>query len=168
MAVLIGIVSVFTLGITHSIADQPKTKFSGMITATDIHNAGIHVDDIEDHHITLTEGEGTNVSTGEQKFMDEAEVGIFGTSDHIKGTGTGRGYAKMSLGDDVVFLKHEGTVTTTPSSKGNRNTTFEGIFSFTKGSGQYKNIRGSGTYKGKYISKRIYTVKWEGEYFIKK
>jgi hypothetical protein len=167
MGIVIGMAFVLVTSVPPTIADQKKTKFSGTITATDIHNAGIHVDDIEDHHITLTEGEGTNVSTGEHKFMDGAAIGIFGTSDHIKGTGTGRGYAKMSLGDDAVYLQYEGSITTTLLSNGKPFSGFKGTFSFIKGNGPFVNIQGSGTYIGEYISRTIYVVEWEGEYIIK-
>ena len=149
--------------------DPEKThRVSGKITATDIHQAGIHVDETDDHHMTLSEGEGTNDSTGKSKFMDRAQVAVFGTSDHFGGTGTGRGYARMSLEGDRVFLKHEGNFTTTKLSDEKWTRTLKGTFSFAKGTGRYKNISGTGTYKGNYISKSIYVIEWEGEYTIKK
>ena len=166
--IFVVLTSIFTISSSPLMAEEKRLKVSGMITATAIHSAGVHIDDVEGHNLTLEEGEGTNKSTGEQEFLHGAQVTFFGTSDHVMGNGTGRGYAKLALGDDAVFLKHEGTVETRPPTKGIRNTTFKGTFSFYKGTGRYKNIQGSGTYKGRYISKTIYIAEWEGEYITKK
>jgi len=73
-----------------------------------------------------------------------------GMADHINGTGVGQGYAKIMLGKDTVYLKHE-----------------EGTFFFYQGKGRFKNIQGTGTYQGRYISQTIYTLEWEGDYRIK-
>ena len=156
------------MSLTASKDPQNTHRVSGKITATDIHRAGIQVDETDDHHMTLTEGEGTNDSTGKSGFMDGAQVAVFGTSDHFGGTGTGRGYARMSLDGDTVFLKHEGSFTSTMLSDEKLKRTMKGSFSFAKGSGRFKNISGTGTYKGNYISKKIYVIEWKGEYMIKK
>jgi len=168
IAITIFIAFTWALALTASLAEQKKFKVSGVITAAEIHSAGVHIDDLEGHNMTLEEGEGTNKNTGVHEFMDGAPVTVFGSSDHVMGNGTGHGYAKLSMGDDAVFMKHEGTVEAKPPTQGIRNTTFKGTFSFYKGLGRYKNIQGTGTYRGRYISKRIYTAEWEGEYLIAK
>ena len=168
IAITIFIAFTWVLASTASLAEQKRFKVSGVITAAEIHSAGVHIDDLEGHNMTLEEGEGTNKSTGAHEIMDGAPVTVFGTSDHVMGNGTGYGYAKLSMGDDVIFMKHEGTVETKAPTQGIRNTTFKGTFSFYKGLGRYKNIQGTGTYRGQYISNRIYTVEWEGQYLIAK
>ena len=75
---------------------------------------------------------------------------------------------KLTKKDDTVFAKWKGSVMTTLSAEGTPVTTFEGSFSYIKGTGHFENIHGGGTYKGRFISKTIYTVEWEGEYFIEK
>jgi uncharacterized protein affecting Mg2+/Co2+ transport len=57
---------------------------------------------------------------------------------------------------------------TTISPEGKPVTTLEGSWTYTKGTGKYENIQGSGSYKGKLISRTIFIIEWEGEYFIKK
>ena len=163
----ISLVLLFALGVTTSLAQQ-KIKVSGKHTLAYTPGATINVGDTEDHIISLREFEGTNVSTGKEKFMDGAlDVGMT-FADLVKGSGPYQGYGKMSLNGDVIFWKHQGKAATTLSPEGKPVTTSEGSFTWTKGTGKYENIQGAGTYKGKYISKTIVIVEWEGEYFIKK
>jgi len=163
----ISLVLIFTLGMTTSIAQQ-KIKVSGKHTLATINQTTINVGDTEHHIISLSEFEGTNVSTGDKKFMDGAmDVGMSFT-DIIKGTGPHQGYGKMSLNGDAISWKHKGKSITTLSPEGKPITTLEGSFTWTTGSGKYENIQGSGTYKGKYISTAIFVIEWKCEYFIKK
>ena len=155
-------------GATTSMAQQKGTKVSGTITAANVYLQAINLDDAKGHRLAIAQSEGTNATAGANPFMDGAEVMIAGTDDLVNGTGTGAGYTKISKGDDAVYLKREAKITTEVPPKGQPVTTFEGTFTFIKGTGQYQNIQGSGTYKGKYISKTIYTVEWEGEYTLEK
>ena len=167
LMVFVGLALGLTAYSTPSLAKEKQFKVAGIMTATTFHSAVIHMDDQEGHNLSLEEGEGTNKSTGEHSFLDGAQVMIMGMADHVNGTGVGKGYAKMMLGKDAVYLKHEGIVSTKPPKQGLRNTKFEGTFSFYQGTGQFKNIQGTGTYQGRYISRTIYILEWEGEYRIK-
>jgi hypothetical protein len=46
--------------------------------------------------------------------------------------------------------------------------TVKGTYTYTKGTGKYEGIQGSGTYQGMMIGKGILSLDVEGEYFIKK
>ncbi len=167
IGLFISLVLIFTLGVTTSIAQQ-KIKIAGKHTLTFTKQNNINVGDIEGHIITLNEFEGFNVSTGEEKFMDGAlDVGM-GFDDLVMGNGTHEGYGNFSLNGDVIFWKHQGNTATTISPEDKPVTTFEGSWTWTKGTGKYENIQGSGTYKGKLMSKTIFIMDWEGVYFIKK
>jgi hypothetical protein len=155
-------------GATASKAQQNGTKVSGTIIAANVFLQVINLDDTKGHRLSLAQSEGTNTNTGPHAFLDEGEVMIAGTDDLVNGTGPGLGYTKIVKGEDAVYLKREAKITTTIPPKGEATTTFEGTFTFTKGAGQYQNIRGSGTYKGKYVSKTIYRIEWEGEYTLEK
>src|SRR4030066_392580 len=48
--------------------------------------------------------------------------------------------------------------------QGQPQTTFKGNFTYIAGTGQYKNIEGSGQYTGAFTSPTSYTVEWEGKY----
>jgi hypothetical protein len=147
---------------------QQKTKIAGKITSAYVMEEKLNVGDAEDHIISLGESEGANVSTGENKFMDGAGVVNMSFSDIVKGNGPHQGYIKFAKNGDSVFAGWNGKIATIFSEEGAPITTFEGIFTYIKGTGRFENIQGSGTYKGKFISEKEYAVEWEGEYFIKK
>jgi hypothetical protein len=146
---------------------QQKFKIAGKATAAYTVREKIDVGDTEGHSLYLLKSEGFNENTGENKFMDGAEAVWFAISDYIKGNGPHTVYSKLSLNDNTVYSKAEGKTTTTLSPEGKPVVTFEGSFSFIKGTGEYKKIQGSCTYKGKLVSSVIIVNEWEGEYFIK-
>ncbi len=162
----ISLVLIFGLCVSSLMAQQ-KFKIAGKTTAAYTVREVVEVGDIEGHSLYLLKNEGFNESTGEHKFMDGAEADWFGIADYIKGNGSHTVYTKLSLNDNVVYAKAEGKTTTILSPEGKPVTTFEGSFNFTKGTGKYKNIQGSCTYKGKLVSSVIIVNEWEGEYFIK-
>ena len=168
MVSCMGLALMVASGATFSMAQQNGTKVSGTIIAANVFLQAINLDDAKGHRLSLARSEGTNTSTGPHAFLDGGEVMIAGTDDLVNGTGPGLGYTKIVKGEDAVYLKREAKITTTISPQGEATTTFEGTFTFTKGAGQYQNIRGSGTYKGKYVSKTIYSIEWEGEYTLEK
>lgn len=167
MGLFISLALIFSLSVTTSEAQQ-KTKAAGKMTVAYTNQETIEVGDAEGHIISLGESEGINVSTGMPEFMNGAQVVNLSFGDLVKGNGPHQGYVKFAKKGDTVIAKWEGKVTTTLSAEGTPITTFAGTFSWIKGTGQFGNIQGSGTYKGEFISKTIYTSDWEGEYSIKK
>jgi hypothetical protein len=163
----VSLVLIFALGVTNSIAQQ-KIKIAGKMTGATTTLDSIIVGDVDGHLISLYTSEGVNVSTGKHKFMDGAQYVNAGYGDYVMGSGPGEGYGQMSTNGDVVFLKYQLELVTTLSPDGKPVVTFEGSYTYTKGIGKYEGIRGSGTYKAKFISRTIWVLEWEGEYFIKK
>jgi hypothetical protein len=75
----------------------------------------------------------------------------------------------LMFGDDYCYFKttEETEITTTLSADGTPTAVIEvAQLTWIKGTGQFKNIQGSATAKGRYISKNIYIVELEGEYWI--
>ena len=167
IGLFISLVLIFALGVTTLIAQQ-KIKVTGKVTFALTIQDSINVGDTEGHMISLSELDGFNVSAGEEKFMDGSQFVSMGFDDLVMGNGTHQGYGNFSLNEDVIFWKYRGNTVTTISSEGKPVTTLEGSFTFTNGTGKYENIQGSGTYKGKPMSRTITIMEWEGEYFIKK
>jgi hypothetical protein len=167
MVLFMGIAFIFTVG-TAPLAAQEMTKISGKMTlAAEMQNM-VEIGDTEGHTFNFSVFEGTNSSTGTRKFMDGANVVNVAVSDLVKGNGTHQTYATISKKDDAIIAKCQGKNVAKMSAEGESMMTFEGTFTYVGGKGRYKNIQGKGTYKGKYISKKIYVVEWEGEYVIKK
>lgn len=166
--VLIIILSFVVLFSFTSLMAQDKMNFAGQITSTYVDRPVLKFDDTEGHIIFISKWEGVNVSKGDNKFMDGADVSFVTYGDYIKGNGPFWGYAKLSLNEEEVYSKIEGKATTKLSPKGKPITTFKGTLTFTKGTGQFKGIQGTVTYENRMISKRIMVSELEGYYFIKK
>ncbi len=158
-------VSILTLGMAASLA-QEKYQIKGNSTYAIIDHQGAFLDDVMGTLLSMSKMEGVNYSTGAKEFMDEAR--LLSVMRHDNMDGTSQGYSKFTKNDDVVYFKSETRLNNTLSDEGNPVTTFEGNFTAIKGTGQYDNIRGSGTFKGRYLSGYILYVDWEGEYWIDK
>jgi hypothetical protein len=154
--------SVLAFCATQSLAQEKvKVKFRAFAVVTEMEK--FEVGDTEGHYIGILQNKGV---TSDGKF-----VRYFTTrSDLIKGNGTLSGYGKyVEVKDgDAYFVKFDGSVSTTKSPEGKLKITFNGPYSYAKGTGKYENIQGGGTFSGGYIGKGIMSVDVEGEYFIKK
>jgi hypothetical protein len=159
------LVLILALCLVYSSA-QEKMKIGGEMTVKYFTQEIQEIGDAAGHAVTLSTLEGISKSTGEQTFMDSAKVLIIGMTDATQGNGYAWGYAKMTLGDDEVFAKYKGKVTTT-ISEGNPITIFKVEAKFIKGAGKYANIQGGYKAKAKLISETELAIKWEGAYVIK-
>ena len=157
------LVFMFAFCLVYSSA-QEKMKIGGEITATYVTQEPQEIGDAEGHIVNLSTLEGINKGR-EQTFMDGAKVLITGMSDTTQGNGAAWGYAKLTLGDDEVFAKYKGKVTTT-MSEGNPSTTYELEAEYIKGAGKYASIQGGYKAKATVISETEIAIKWEGEYII--
>lgn len=164
--IIMGLVLIMVLTVTTSMAQQKK-MIAGKMTCANLTQNRIDVGDTEGHMVSFQEYEGVNMSTGKDNFLDGGQVSGMTFGDLIKGTGPHQGYGNTAMNGDVVFWKYAGKTVTTLSPEGKPIITFEGTITFTKGTGKYENIQGTGTYKGKYISKMIWKNEWKGEYIIK-
>lgn len=166
MALFISVALVFAIGVMPATAQQ-KIKVAGKMTMTQTKRDTTAIGDMENHFLSLNEYEGTNVSTGENEFLDGAKVVNASFADLVKGNGPHQGYVELSQKGEAVVAKWEGRVTTV-SGKDGLIITFEGTISWINGTDQFENIQGNGTYKGQFTSKTTYTCDWEGEYSIGK
>jgi hypothetical protein len=151
-----------------SLNAQDATKISGKLSATYTQMDSIVVGDEMGHLIGLTVSDGKNVSTGEHAFMDGAKVTNMGYSDLIKGNGIQQGYVKFEKEGGTTFARWEGKVTTVLDTAGTPVSNFKGTFTYVKGTGKFKGIKGSGTYTGGLTSMTEYAVEWQGKYLIEK
>jgi len=161
----------FVLALVLGVANlsaQETTKISGKITATYTNQDSIVVGDIIGHVLFMSTSEGKNVNTGEHAFMDGAQIVNMSYSDLIQGSGVHNGYVNFTRNGDAIYAKWEGKVTTVQTAEGAPATSFEGNLTYTKGTGKFENIKGNGTFKGKFISKTEYFVEWQADYSLEK
>jgi hypothetical protein len=148
------------------LAAQEKMKIGGKAEVEYTKREAMDIGDVEGHMMTLSQLAGTNKSTGENMFMDGADVTIYGFSDSIKGNGHAMGYSRTKLGDDCVFIEYKGEVKTT-LVEGKPVTVFETTCKFIKGTGKYENIQGEYTATAKMVSETKMVIESQGYYFIK-
>ena len=158
---------ILTLGVATAEAQQ-KYQIAGKQTMAFTKQERSMVGDVESHMLSLVEVEGVNLSTGSTEFCNGAQVINLIFSDLVNFSGPIQGYSIIKKGNDSFHAKFEGKITTTTSSDGTPLTTIEATMTWIKGTGKYQNIKGGGTAKGRYIASNIYTLDWEGEYWIEK
>jgi hypothetical protein len=104
-----------------------------------------------------------DTTTSSDPDWDGTEVMVYGQSDEVAGTGTHRGYnRRLYKNGDTTYSSYEGTHKTTVKEDGSRETTIEGTYKFTGGTGKFKNIKGGGTYRGKVTAEGAFS-EFEGE-----
>ena len=87
----------------------------------------------------------------------------YGQGDAVAGTGTHRGYVRrLHKNGDITYGSYEGMHKTTVKEDGSSETTWEGTYKVTGGTGKFKNIQGGGTYRGKVTAEGPST-EFEGE-----
>ena len=162
MLILVTLASIIALGVTTALAQEMvRVEFKAFAVTTKMEK--FKVDGTEGHFVTLAESKGV---TSDGKFTRY----FTSRSDLIKGNGTISGYGKyVDIKDgDAYFAKYQGTAYTTKSPEGKLKIIFTGTYSYTKGTGKFTNIQGSGTFKGGFLGKGIISVDVEGQYIIKK
>jgi hypothetical protein len=166
-ALLVCVALVFAIGVLPSSA-QERMKIAGKMTLNQPTRQAMEIGDTPGHEIALGQAQGINISTGEHKFMDSAQVVNMAFDDLTQGNGPEQGYVRLAQKADTVIIKWQGQIGTTLAADKTQKTTFQGAWYTTKGTGQFQNIQAKGSYKGEFVSKTEYTVDWEGEYLLLK
>lgn len=114
------------------------------------------------HQVTLTRLQEVDYSS--EPGFEEVRVSAVSFSDLTAGTGSHRGYrVGTHANGERTFMGFEGITKTVMKPNGSPETTFEGKWWYTAGTGKFKGIKGSGTYNGK-VTKAGFTYEWDGEY----
>ena len=105
-----------------------------------------------------------DTTTSSDPDLNGTEQIAYEQGDEVAGTGTHRGYfVRLHKNGDIDYGTYEGTHKTTVKEDGSwETTTWEGTFKVTGGTGKFKNIKGSGTYRGKATAEGAST-EFEGE-----
>jgi hypothetical protein len=102
-------------------------------------------------------------TTSSDPDWNETEQIDYSQADQVAGTGTNRGYFRgLHKNGDTHYGSWEGTHKTTVKEDGSSETTWESTWKNHGGTGKFKNIKGSGTARGKATAEGAST-EWEGE-----
>jgi hypothetical protein len=90
-------------------------------------------------------------TTSSDPDINETELTVYEQDDEVAGTGTARGYfRRLHKNGDIDYGTYEQTHKTTVKEDGSwEATTWEGTYKVIGGTGKFKNIKGSGTFRGK-------------------
>ena len=105
-----------------------------------------------------------DTTTSPEPEWNETEQTIYEQSDSVAGTGTHRGYfRRFHKNGDTDYGSYEGTHKTSVKEDGSWETTWEGAWKTHGGTGKFKNIKGSGTGRGKATAEEGALTEFEGE-----
>ena len=132
-------------------------SFAGRATSQTI----ISLPDVSNHDLSLVEIRGVQKSTDQN--WDNAKITYWGTADVIAGNGPQRGYFVNEHADgDRDFGIFEGKIITTGGE-----VTIEGSWKYTGGTGNFQELTGGGTYKGRMTSPTEVENTWAGTYELR-
>ena len=118
----------------------------------------VSLTDIPGHQIQVAEIRGSQSSNDEN--WNKAELTYWGVADIINGNGTQRGYFANERADgDRDCGTFEGRITTAEGQ-----TTLEGTWQTTSGTGKFRGVKAGGTYSGRMTSPTDIEMTWEGHY----
>lgn len=149
---------------TATITTPTAVKISGQAELQYSKREAIDVPGREGHMLALGEVRGTNQDTSASDFFAGASAVNVETADLMQGNGTHQGYYTMRNGGDAVTAKWHGTVTTVLAPDQQPQTSFNGTWEYTQGTGRYSGIQGSGVYAGEFLALDRYLVRWQGEW----
>jgi hypothetical protein len=133
-------------------------NIAGAFTAHVTAQSAFTAADQPNHQLQLVEIHATQNSADPD--WNNSRVTYCGISDLLSGNGTQHGYyGNQHPNGDRDYGSFEAKVTTSGGQ-----TTLEGRFTITGGTGKYQGIRGSGTYKGRQVSLTDIEITWTGAY----
>jgi hypothetical protein len=164
---LLSLTMMFLLDVAPAVS-QENTQFAGTMFLARRDHYRYAIDAKKGHYLGLYLWQGSNHSTGEEAFLDRADVVYWCLADAVQQTGSIQGYSRLTVRDDSVLLKWTGLWTTTQPPAGCAVSRFEGTFSLVEGTGKFANIEGTGTFEGKMTTPKYQVVEVKGEYSIKR
>ena len=104
-----------------------------------------------------------DTTTSSDPDWNETELISYQQDDQVAGTGTHRAYfRRLRKNGETEYGSYEGMHKTSVKDDGSWEMTWEGTYQMIGGTGKFKNIKGSGTYRGKATAQGALT-EWEGE-----
>lgn len=161
---VVGVIAAFVVvSLSFSAQAAEKRKIKGTNKAgPPISRTVVSPGDDPKHELVLLVRRDTTTSSDPDH--NETEEIVYDQSDSVAGTGTHRGYfRRLFKSGDVYYGSYEGTHKTSGKEDGSLETTWEGIYKITGGTGKFKNIKAGGTYRGKVTAEGAFT-EFEGEY----
>lgn len=121
--------------------------------------------DVPNHEVTITRR--LDVWSSADPDWNNVPASFVAYADYIAGTGPSWGYIIVAHpGGDQTHIAYEGMTKTVMNPDGSWEATFSGRHWIIGGTGRFRGITGSGTYRGKATPEEV-TYEWEAEYEIR-
>ena len=149
---MVGFLTIFWMG---NVQAGEKKKVSYTKNATrEISRNDIYPADHTKHKISQVIRIDT-ISYSDPDFGSSEDWAYF-QGDSFAGSGSHRGYTVSHyMNGDKTYQKWEGTHKTTVKENAEWQVDYEGKYQFVGGTGKFKEIKGSGVYKGSHTAKGI-------------
>lgn len=121
---------------------------------------------IDDDHVVVHAAErGTQLEFNGSDLLKNCSLLRTSTCDLVRGRGNCFGYHIFESSDgDRLLAKYSGVLLPdTNKDKKSPEDVLRGTWVFVKGSGKFANIKGGGSYRGRYLSATEYALEWNGE-----
>jgi hypothetical protein len=161
-----GVVGVIAAFVVVSLSFSAQAAEKKKIMGTDklgppISRTVVSPGDDPKHELVLSIRRDTTTSSDPD--LNGTEQMVYAQDDQVAGTGTHRAYyRRLHKSGETSYGSYEGTHKTTVKEDGTLETTWEGTWKVTGGTGKLKNIKGGGTYRGKATPEGA-SSEWEGE-----
>jgi hypothetical protein len=161
-----GVVGVIAAFVVVSLSFSAQAAEKKKVMGTDklgppISRTVVSPGDDPNHELVLSIRRDTTTSSDPD--LNGTEQMVYEQDDQVAGTGTHRSYfRRLFKNGDTTYGSSEGMHKTTVKEDGSLETTWEGTWKQTGGTGKFKNIKGGGTYRGKATAQGSST-EWEGE-----
>jgi hypothetical protein len=133
-------------------------EMSGSFTGKAVSQVTVSLSDTPGHELQIAEIRGTQRSNDEN--WNSAGLTYWGVLDHVQGSGTQKGYyINVRANGDRDSGTFEGKVTSRTGE-----TTLEGTWLTTAGTGKFAGVKAQGTFRGRMISPTEVEMAWEGHY----
>lgn len=141
-----------------------QTKVSGKLSCGKLDvNSTAEIPDAAGHMVALTKGNCTWPTPLEIKGVKTTTAVDVAVAEMHGSSATGHGYNVSSMANgDKATVSYQGTVHTNKDG----SATFKGTWRWTSGTGKFKGISGSGTYKGSQSADGVGLADIEGDYTI--
>jgi hypothetical protein len=160
---VVGVIAAFVVvSLSFSAQAGEKKKLTGINKiGPHISRTVVYPGDDPKHELVMFVRRDTTTSSDPD--WNETEQIVYQQADSVAGTGTARGYSiRLFKNGDTDYSSFEGKHKTTVKEDGSWETTWEGTYKVLGGTGKFKNIKGSGTYRGKATAEGAST-EFEGE-----
>jgi hypothetical protein len=160
MGIMVFVALLLSAFVSAPVRTNEKKKISGTKTTKRLVSRTNSFPADDPKHVLSQTVREDSISSSDPDWSDMEAV-VYEQSDYIAGTGSHKGYLIVRhKGGEESYLKYQGSDKFSAQDNGSWEVSSDGEIQIVGGTGKFKDLRGSGTYKGKTTPKGS-QVNWE-------